>query len=58
LGKLVYFKAPAWFIFASSLPVTASNKPKRADIKALARTALEDGSAIDLRPLKKRSASK
>lgn len=54
LQKLVYFKAPGWVIFSDTLPVTASNKPKRADIKALARAAVDEGTAIDLRHLKKR----
>ena len=57
LDKLAYFKAPAWVIFSSSLPVTASNKPKRADVKTLALKAIEEERAIDLRHLKKRTRS-
>ena len=57
LEKLAYFKAPAWVIFSSSLPVTASNKPKRADVKTLALKAIEEERAIDLRHLKKRTKS-
>ncbi len=55
--KLAYFKAPAWMIFSSSLPVTASNKPKRADVKTLALKEIEEQRAIDLRHLKKRTKS-
>lgn len=54
LDTLVYFKAPAWIIFVDKMPVTASNKPKRADIKQLAKEAVESGFAIDLRETKKR----
>lgn len=54
LEHLVYFKAPGWIVFIDQLPVTASNKPKRADIKALAKAAVADGSAFDLRRSKKR----
>jgi acyl-coenzyme A synthetase/AMP-(fatty) acid ligase len=57
LTKLAYFKAPAWVVFSSSLPVTASNKPKRADIKKFALQAIEEEKAIDLRHLKKRTKS-
>jgi len=57
LKKLAYFKAPAWVVFSSSLPVTASNKPKRADIKTFAVQAIEEEKAIDLRHLKKRTKS-
>ena len=56
LQRLVYFKAPGWFIFAEQLAVTASNKPKRADIKAWAAAQVASGAAIDLRALKKRTA--
>ncbi len=57
LEQLVYFKAPGWLIFCETIPVTASNKPKRADIKILARNLLEAGDAFDLRQLKKRIKS-
>lgn len=54
LDKLVYFKAPGWLVFCGTLPVTASNKPKRGDIKVLARDWVAAGKAVDLRHLKKR----
>lgn len=54
LDKLVYFKAPGWLVFCDTLPVTASNKPKRGDIKVLARDLVAAGKAVDLRHLKKR----
>ena len=54
LEHLVYFKAPGWVSFCDDIPVTASNKPRRADIKVLAKQQLENGNAFDLRDLKKR----
>lgn len=54
LEKLVYFKAPGWILFAEALPVTAANKPKRADIKQYAKTRLTKGDAFDLRAYKTR----
>lgn len=54
LSKLVYFKAPGWVVFAPTLPVTAANKPRRADIKQLARTRVNAGDAHDLRAFKTR----
>lgn len=57
LNQLVYFKAPGWLIFCETIPVTASNKPKRADIKILARSLVEADGAFDLRQFKKRVKS-
>ena len=57
LEKLVYFKAPGWILFAEALPVTAANKPKRADIKQYAKTRVSNGDAYDLRAYKIRRKS-
>ena len=35
--SLAYFKLPAYISFVSELPLTASNKPQRAELKKLAR---------------------
>jgi acyl-coenzyme A synthetase/AMP-(fatty) acid ligase len=58
LQTLVYFKIPGYIAFADQLPLTASEKPKRAEIKALAIAMLEDGQCHDVRHLKKRNSSK
>ncbi len=55
LEKMAYFKAPGYVIFCDTLPRTSSNKPKRADVKALARERLENGDFFDTRHLKKRT---
>jgi acyl-coenzyme A synthetase/AMP-(fatty) acid ligase len=54
LETLVYFKVPGYVHFCEELPLTASGKPRRADIKALAQQALSNGECIDTRSLKKR----
>lgn len=57
LQTLVYFKVPGYIGFYDSLPLTPSEKPRRADIKALAIASLEGGECHDTRPLKKRQAT-
>ncbi|PLW82395.1 ATP-dependent acyl-CoA ligase [Kineobactrum sediminis] len=57
LQQLAYYKAPGYILFCDTLPVTASNKPRRADIKALARERVSAGEALDTRSLKKRQPS-
>ena len=52
--NLAYFKCPGYVVFCDELPKTASNKPKRADVKALARARVASGDCVDTRHLKKR----
>jgi acyl-CoA synthetase (AMP-forming)/AMP-acid ligase II len=52
--KLVYFKIPAYFIFVSKLPMTASQKLQRGEIKKLAKGLVEKGECVDLRELKRK----
>lgn len=54
LESLVYFKVPGYIAFTDSLPLTASEKPKRGDIKALAVSLLNRGECYDVRHLKQR----
>jgi acyl-coenzyme A synthetase/AMP-(fatty) acid ligase len=54
LRQLAYYKAPGYVLFCESLPRTASNKPRRAEIKALARARVAAGDCLDTRELKKR----
>jgi acyl-CoA synthetase (AMP-forming)/AMP-acid ligase II len=56
LQTLVYFKIPGYIVFADQLPLTPSEKPKRAEIKALAIAMLEGGQCYDVRHLKKRQS--
>ena len=54
LDGLAYYKVPGWVSFHEALPLTPSEKPRRAEIKALAVAALQGGNCHDLRRLKKR----
>lgn len=55
LGQMAYYKAPGWIAFVDSLPVTATEKIQRGEIKSLVLDLLAEGAAHDLRALKKRS---
>jgi len=54
---LTYFKLPGYIAFIDELPLTASQKISRAEVKNRARRTLESNAATDLRSFKKRSAS-
>lgn len=54
LEQLAYYKAPGYVVLCDSLPVTASNKPRRAEIKTLVRERVAAGDCVDTRSLKKR----
>ena len=56
LGTLAYYKIPGYIGFTDSLPLTPSEKPKRAEIKALAAAMLRDGECYDVRHLKHRQS--
>ena len=53
LARLAYYKAPGWVLFLDELPVTATNKIKKADLKDLGGDPAENPAAIDLRSMKK-----
>jgi crotonobetaine/carnitine-CoA ligase len=52
LAQLAYYKAPGWWVFRDSLPVTATNKVSKNLIFAAGEDARAQ--ALDLRALKKR----
>ena len=51
--KLAYYKAPAYYMFCSELPMTASQKIRRGEVKALAARMVEAGDCVDLREAKR-----
>ena len=57
LSKLTYYKVPGYIIFCDKLPKTASNKPRRAEVKALAVDSLKHQRCWDTRSLKKRQTA-
>lgn len=56
--SLAYYKLPGYIVFLESLPLTASNKPQRAELKKLAREIVANidshSGCFDLRALKKK----
>ena len=52
--RLIYYKVPAWYLFVAELPMTASQKLQRGEIKALVNKLVEEGRCIDLRERKRR----
>lgn len=57
LQGLAYYKVPGFVAFVSELPMTASQKPRRADIKALGQQLHSSGDCFDTCALKKRQPS-
>lgn len=55
LSQLAYFKAPGYVAFVDALPVTASQKIQRGELKALAATLPGQPHVVDTRALKKRT---
>ena len=54
MERLSYYKAPAWYMFVAELPMTASQKLQRGQIKALAKDLIAAGRCVDLRARKRR----
>jgi acyl-CoA synthetase (AMP-forming)/AMP-acid ligase II len=52
--QLAYFKVPGYISFVDHLPITATQKLQRAEIRSLAARAIQDPATIDLRDLKGR----
>ena len=52
--RLSYYKAPGYVAFCKRLPLTATEKVQRADLKSLAQARLAAGTCVDTRDLKRR----
>ena len=55
LDRLAYYKAPGYVGFCERLPLTATEKIQRAQLKDLGRQLLATPHCVDLRSLKKRT---
>lgn len=55
LADLSYFKVPGWVAFVDALPLTASQKVARGELKALAQRLLASGGCVDTSGLKRRA---
>jgi acyl-CoA synthetase (AMP-forming)/AMP-acid ligase II len=53
LRELAYFKAPGYVTFVEALPLTATNKVQRGELKAWARDLVGKSNCIDTRHLKR-----
>ena len=49
---IAYHKLPGYVAFVAELPLSATKKLARGEIKQLAAKAVSEGTAIDLRALK------
>jgi acyl-CoA synthetase (AMP-forming)/AMP-acid ligase II len=58
LERLAYFKAPGYVAFVDALPLTASQKVQRGELRELARTLPGKPNCIDTRMLKRRAKMK
>lgn len=56
LQRLAYYKAPGWVGFVDALPLTASQKVQRGELRTLALALRERPDCVDTTPLKKRQA--
>jgi acyl-coenzyme A synthetase/AMP-(fatty) acid ligase len=54
MAHLTYFKVPGYIAFVTELPLTASQKVSRGEIKQMARERLAANDCVDLREFKKR----
>ena len=54
LGQLAYYKAPGFVAFVDALPLTATNKIQRGELKALAPTLPGAPNCVDTCAMKKR----
>jgi acyl-CoA synthetase (AMP-forming)/AMP-acid ligase II len=54
LCDLSYFKVPGWVVFVDSLPLTASQKVARGELKTMAQQLVGRPDCVDTRGLKRR----
>lgn len=54
LQRLAYYKVPGYVVFVDALPLTATNKIQRGELKKLVPSLLESEHCFDTRAMKKR----
>ena len=57
LTQMAYYKVPGYIAFVESLPLTATNKLQRAELKALAARLLDDPATTNTTHLKRRQVA-
>ena len=56
LEQLAYYKAPGYVVFVDELPLTASQKIQRGQLRELAQALPGQAHCVDTRAMKKRQA--
>lgn len=57
LGQMAYFKVPGYIAFVDRLPLTATNKLQRAELKTLAARLVDDPATVNTTALKRRQGA-
>lgn len=57
LSQMAYYKVPGYIAFVGALPLTATNKLQRAELKALAARLKDDPATVDTTALKRRQVA-
>ena len=57
LSRAAYYKAPGYFAFVDTLPLTSTQKIQRAELKTLATSLFGDPATADTRSMKNRQAA-
>ncbi|PQO23347.1 ATP-dependent acyl-CoA ligase [Rhodobacteraceae bacterium WD3A24] len=57
LGQLAYYKVPGYVAFVEALPLTATNKLQRGELKALAARLVDDPATVNTCALKRRQVA-
>lgn len=52
--RMIYYKVPGYYMFLSELPISATQKIQRGEVKKLAGVLVENNECMDLRKLKVR----
>ena len=53
--RMIYYKVPGYYLFLSELPISATQKIQRGEVKKLAGVLVENNECTDLRKLKVRN---
>jgi acyl-CoA synthetase (AMP-forming)/AMP-acid ligase II len=57
LGQMAYFKIPGYIAFVDALPLTATNKLQRAELKTVAAQLVDDPATVNTTALKRRQVA-
>jgi len=57
LERVAYYKVPGYIAFLDALPLTATQKIQRGELKTLVPQLMTDPATVDTRSMKKRQAA-